>query len=116
MISSTILIVEDEEPIRLLLARTLSDVGYATVAAQTGDEALVILGQHSVQLILLDLHFPGQIDGEELLIELRDRGDEVPIIVVSGWVDDKATVYHPDCVHAVLKKPIQQDHLIEAWS
>ena len=66
-----------------------------------------------MQLILLDLHVPGQIDGEELLFALCDQGDEVPIIVVSGWVDDEATVYHPDCVHAVLKKPIQQDHLIE---
>ena len=42
--AQTILIVEDEEPIRLILARILSDVGYATVAAQTSDEALVILG------------------------------------------------------------------------
>lgn len=111
--AQTILVVEDEDPIRLLLTRILSAAGYATVEAQTGDEALAILGQRSVQLILLDLHMPGQVDGEELLFELRDRGDEVPIIVVSGWVDDETTVYHPDCVHAVLKKPIQKDHLVE---
>jgi DNA-binding response OmpR family regulator len=111
--AQTILVVEDEDPIRLLLTRILSAAGHATVEAQTGDEALTILGQRSVQLILLDLHMPGQVDGEELLFELRDRGDEVPIIVVSGWVDDETTVYHPDCVHAVLKKPIQKDHLVE---
>ena len=111
--AQTILVVEDEDPIRLLLTRILSAAGYATVEAQTGDEALAILGQRSVQLILLDLHMPGQVDGEELFFELRDRGDEVPIIVVSGWVDDETTVYHPDCVHAVLKKPIQKDHLVE---
>ena len=108
-----ILIVEDEEPIRRLLTRILTDAGYTTLEAETGDEALSRLGQAAVQLILLDLHMPGQVDGEELLFQLRDRGDEVPIIVVSGWVDDEATVYHPDCVHAVLKKPIQRDHLLE---
>lgn len=50
---------------------------------------------------------PGPADGEDLLFLLRDRGDEVPIIIVSGWVDDEPTTNHPDCVHAVLTKPIE---------
>lgn len=111
--AQTILIVEDEEPIRRLLTRILADEGYTTIEANTGDQALPLLSEHAVQLILLDLHMPGQVDGEELLFQLRDEGDEVPIIVVSGWVDDEATIYHPDCVHAVLKKPIQRQHLLE---
>ncbi len=108
----TILVVEDEEPVRHLLKSLLLDEGYTVIEAQTADQALVLLGQHTVQLILLDLHMPGQVDGEELLFLLRDQGDEVPIVVVSGWVDDDATIYQPDCVHAVIKKPFQPDHLI----
>ncbi|SVD58610.1 uncharacterized protein METZ01_LOCUS411464, partial [marine metagenome] len=34
---------------------------------------------------------PGQADGKDLLYLLRDRGDDIPIIIVSGWVDDDAT-------------------------
>ena len=109
----TMPIVNDEAALRLMLAQMLADAGYATVEAHTGAKALAVLGKHAVQLILLDLHMPGQFDGEELLFELRNRGDEVPIIIVSGWVDDEAAAYPPDCVHAVLKKPIQRDHLLE---
>jgi CheY-like chemotaxis protein len=72
--------------------------------ADTGDQTLTMLGPNTIQLILLDLHMPGQVDGEELLFQLRDQGDEIPIIVVSGWVDDETIANQPDCVHAVLKK------------
>jgi hypothetical protein len=44
---------------------------------------------------------------------LRDRGDEVPLIIVSGWVDDEATLNQPDCVHTVLKKPVRMEHLAD---
>ena len=47
---------------------------------------------------------PGQADGKDLLYLLRDRGDDIPNVIVSGWVDDDATREQPDCVHAVLKK------------
>ena len=102
--TATILIVDDEEPIRRLFALILADAGYNSLAAETGDKALALLGTNTVDLILLDLHMPGQFDGEELLFRLRDQGDEVPIIIVSGWVDDDATINHPDCVNTILKK------------
>ena len=103
--TATILIVDNEEPIRRLFALILTGFGY---------KALALLGTNTVDLILLDLHMPGQFDGEELLFRLRDQGDEVPIIIVSGWVDDDATINHPDCVNAVLKKPIEHESLIDA--
>ena len=85
--AASILIVEDEEPIRRLLTRILTNAGYTTLEADTGDQALTMLGPNTIQLILLDLHMPGQVDGEELLFQLRDQGDEIPIIVVSGMVE-----------------------------
>jgi two-component system KDP operon response regulator KdpE len=111
--TASILIVDDEEPIRRLLTRILTDAGYTPLEADTGDQALTMLGSNTIQLILLDLHMPGQVDGEELLFQLRDQGDEIPIIVVSGWVDDETIANQPDCVHAVLKKPIQREHLLK---
>ena len=60
-------------------------------------------------VIILDLRMPGPVDGEQLLFTLRDQGNDVPVIVVSGWVDEEVTKQAPDCVHAVLKKPIRVD-------
>ncbi len=108
----TILIVEDEAPIRTLLVRLLASAGYETVEAASADAALDEISQSHFDLILLDLHMPGQVDGEEFLYKMRDNGDNVPIVVVSGWVDDDAAAHHPDSVYAVLKKPIQNDQLI----
>ena len=109
----TVLIVEDEAPIRNLLVRLLVREGYCTAEAASADAALDMLRGNRFDLILLDLHMPGQVDGEEFLYLMRDGGDEVPIIVVSGWVDDDLTQHQPDCVHAVLKKPIQSDQLLQ---
>ena len=66
--TASILIAEDEEPIRRLLTRILTDAGYTTLEADTGDHALT----------MLDLHMPGQVDGEELLFQLRDQSYEIP--------------------------------------
>lgn len=112
-LAATILVVDDEEPVRALLARLLAPENHTVIGASTADEALRIVEQERVDLILLDLHMPGDYDGEQLLYLLRDRGDNVPIIVVSGWVDDEATVNRPDCVHAVLKKPIDRLTLLQ---
>ncbi|MFT5088368.1 MAG: CheY-like chemotaxis protein [Candidatus Latescibacterota bacterium] len=107
-----ILIVEDEPPIRTLLARLLEGAGYETVQASSAEAALSEIRHRQFALILLDLHMPGQIDGEEFLYQMRDSGHDVPIIVVSGWVDDDVADHHPDSVYAVLKKPIQNTKLI----
>jgi len=109
---TTVLVVDDEEPIRVLLNRFLSQEDYRVVTANDVEQALAMLSEQTIDLILLDLHMPGPYDGEELLFLLRDRGDEIPIIVVSGWVDDEATINRPDCVYAVLKKPINHQQLM----
>ncbi len=67
------MIAEDEEPLRRLLTRILTDAGYTTLEADTGDHALTRLGPNTIQLIM-----PGQVDGEELLFQLRDQSYETP--------------------------------------
>ena len=84
---------------RRLILKVIEQHGYAGLAAADAGQALEMLDQHDVDLVLLDLHMPGPTDGEDLLFLLRDRGDEVPIIIVSGWVDEATTSNQPDCVH-----------------
>jgi DNA-binding NtrC family response regulator len=76
-------------------------------------QAMDQLGQQNIDLIILDLRMPGPVDGEQLLFALRDQGNDVPVIVLSGWVDDDISNAPPDCVHAVLKKPIRIDSVAE---
>ena len=108
-----VLIVDDDDQIRRLISQTVEREGYSALAASDAGQALVILDRARVDVVLLDLHMPGPADGEDLLFLLRDRGDDVPIIIVSGFVDDETTTNQPDCVHAVLKKPIEMPHLVE---
>ena len=108
-----ILVVDDETQVRELLLTVMKREGYTVMAAGDAAKALEFLGRDHVDLILLDLHMPGPADGEDLLFLLRDRGDDVPIVIVSGYVDDEVTVNLPDCVHAVMKKPIRIEELVE---
>ena len=108
-----ILVVEDEEPVRTLFIRLLERASYEPIPAENAEEALSLLDRETVDLVLLDLHMPGPVSGEDLLFRLRDKGDQVPIIVISGWVDDEIAANKPDCVHAVLKKPVHAVSFIE---
>jgi len=108
-----VLIVDDDDQIRQLISQSVQREGYAALAASDAGQALEILDRSHVDLVLLDLHMPGPADGEDLLFLLRDRGDEVHIIIVSGFVDDETTTNQPDCVHAVIRKPVEMAHLVE---
>lgn len=108
-----ILIVGGDDAVRRLILTVVDGEGYVGLGPEDAGPALELLDQHTVSLVLLDLHMPGSADGEDLLFLLRDRGDEVPLIIVSGWVDDEATLNQPDCVHTVLKKPVRMEHLAD---
>ena len=55
---------------------------------------------------------PGELDGQELIFTVRDKGENIPIIVVSGWVDDEAAEHQLDCIYTVIKKLIQNQLLL----
>ena len=82
---TTILIVEDEAPIREVLAETLRDEGYAVFVASNGAAALVIVAERRPDLVLTDVMMPG-LDGLGLLRRLRaDSGTAaIPVVVTSA--------------------------------
>jgi len=89
---TSVLVVEDERPMREFLSTTLAANGYAVQEATTAAEALTQATTRVPDLILLDLGLPDR-DGLELTRELR-RASDVPIIVVSarGRESDKVMV------------------------
>ena len=87
---ATILIVDDEPPIRRLLRTTLAAHEYRVVEAANGAEALSAMRHHRPDLVLLDLGLP-DVDGLELIGRLRGLA-HVPIVVLSSRGDEAAKV------------------------
>jgi DNA-binding NtrC family response regulator len=79
----TVLIVDDEKNIRATVARGLRLEGYRTEEAGNGLEALRILDEGGIDLVLLDLQMP-EMDGLELLAAMKDRRSAVPAIVLTA--------------------------------
>jgi DNA-binding response OmpR family regulator len=81
----SVLLVEDDEHIRLALGLALADEGFTVTDAVSGEEALELLAGATFDVVLLDLMLPG-VDGLEVCRLLRARGD-LPIIVVTARAD-----------------------------
>ena len=89
----TVMLVEDDAPLRAALAAGLTSHGYAVVETASAEEAIVMVGQRVPDLVLLDLTLPGA-DGHHALRRLRSF-TAVPIVVLTvrdGKVDKLAAL------------------------
>jgi two-component system, OmpR family, KDP operon response regulator KdpE len=80
---TTVLIIEDEPPIRRLLRVSLNANRFYVTEASSGREALAAIAQEKPEVILLDLGLP-DMDGLSIITTLRAAGDKTPIIVLSS--------------------------------
>ncbi len=87
----TILIVDDEPPIRRLLRTSVGSQGFQVIEAGDGRSALAEVGRSRPDLVILDLGLP-DMDGLEVIRALRVGGDAVPILVLSSRADEKGKV------------------------
>jgi two-component system KDP operon response regulator KdpE len=109
--AATILIVEDEPPIRRLLRATLGANDYRTLEGGTGAEALSAMRHHRPDLVLLDLGLP-DIDGLQLITQIRKLAP-VPIVVLSSRGDEAAKVAALDSgADDYVTKPFGADELL----
>lgn len=110
---TTILIVDDEQPIADIVAEVLSEEGYTTLIASGGEHALAILAVRRADLMLLDLYMPG-VSGIDVLVHLRTSGviDSMPVVVMTAGTVDMADLGRHG-VTRVLPKPFEVDALIE---
>lgn len=86
--SDTLLVVEDDPLIASFVLKALGKWGYDTDWVVRGREALTRLEAGDIALVLLDLGLP-DIDGLDVLRELREGGSEVPVLVVTSRTDPK---------------------------
>ena len=86
--SGTVLVVEDDADVRTLVTAQLEDLGYATLSATTGPEALEILSsRHAprVDLLLTDLMMPGGMTGIELAHRAQTTRPDLKAVLTSGY-------------------------------
>jgi len=82
----TILIVDDEKEIRDLIDIYLKGEGYKTIKAENGEEALEVLSENEIDLIILDIMMP-KLNGIEACLKIREER-EMPIIMLSAKSED----------------------------
>jgi CheY-like chemotaxis protein len=100
---NTILVVEDELLIRLMIAEALREAGFEVVEAANSDEALAILESHApVDLVFSDVRMPGTMDGVALMKRLRESRPNLKLAVASGHSPDWPS---PNLVDAFVGKP-----------
>ncbi len=109
---SRILIVDDEYPVRFALSEVLKKNGFDTLEASSGSQAVAMVKEHDLDLILMDIAMPG-MDGIETLQEVSKIKSDLPVIIVTGHADI------PTAVQAIklgaydfLAKPPHVDRLI----
>lgn len=86
----TVLVVDDEPPIRRFLRTSLGAAGYRVVAAESAAEAIAMLVAESPDVVILDLGLPDK-SGLEVIADIRQRSP-VPIIVLSARDDERSKV------------------------
>jgi len=79
-----LLIVDDQQGIRLLLNEVLKKEGYVTYLAANGAEALRYAEEESIDCVLLDMKIPG-MDGIEILKRLKEKWPQLPVFMMTAY-------------------------------
>ena len=113
--SKKILIIDDNVDIRLSLADILINDGFKVATAKNGLEGLNYLSRHDhPDLILLDLSMP-VMDGYDLMSKIRESSDlrKIPVIIISGEVDEERIHALAMDKLALLQKPLDVQQFID---
>ena len=110
-----VLIVEDEALVAMLMRRNLRLFGYETCAlSATGEASIEDVEAHQPDVVLMDIHLPGRIDGIQAAQEIRDRYG-IPIIFITGYTNETVQVRAEQVGPvAFLTKPAQTYELAAA--
>ena len=114
--TGTVLLVEDEDPVRLFAARALRGKGYTVLEARSGEAALDLLNGENpqVDLMVTDVMMPG-IDGPTLIREVRKDRPHLPVVCISGYSEDALRQRIADAESvAFLPKPFSLKQLAQA--
>jgi CheY-like chemotaxis protein len=114
----TVLVVEDEPTVRSLAESVLQDIGYATLSAANGREALVLLqAEDPIDLLFTDINMPdgaGGFDGLELARSAIELRPELSVLYTTGGARTDGMIALFVEKAGFLQKPYTRDQLLEA--
>jgi two-component system, cell cycle sensor histidine kinase and response regulator CckA len=108
-----VLLVEDENHIRLLVHTILKHKGYQVVEATNGADALAVLRRDDhFDAVLTDLRMP-KMDGRMFLKELKRHYKHIPVVVISAYASADWATDAVNESYACLRKPFTHDQLVD---
>ncbi len=112
---ATILLIDDDEQVRLLFQVVLEEAGYRVLTAENGPHGLRLLPHQEVEVVLVDIFMP-DMDGLELIPRLRQTRPASKIIAISGGSGERnyLDVAKHLGANATLQKPINLQALLDA--
>jgi two-component system copper resistance phosphate regulon response regulator CusR len=108
-----VLVVDDDEAIRKLIAAILRRRGIAVDNVANGEEALKKLGEQTYDLMLLDLMMP-RVDGYSVIERVREQKIPIEIVVVTAAGASQVNAIDRSMVRAVISKPFDVTQLVDA--
>lgn len=113
--TANILVVDDEEVVRLSYRRVLTEECHVEVA-KNGLEALQAMEEHPYDVVLLDVRMPG-MDGMTVLRTIKQKWPESEVVIITGYPSvDSAKEAVRLGAHDYLAKPVAPDEIIRATS
>ena len=107
----SVLVVDDQEPIRETMVITLRREGYETQAAESGEQALEIISRRHFDLVITDLRLAG-MDGIRVLKQVKVKSPDTEVVVITGYGTIEGAV---DAIKSgaydYLTKPFQPEEL-----
>ena len=111
-----LLVIDDEEVVRLLFKDALEELGHTVITAETASKGLELVKQQDFALVFLDLKMPG-IDGAELFHQIKTTKPKLPVIIMTGYPNSdimaRALAYSP---FGVINKPFGELDIVRAVS
>ena len=108
----TILVADDDPYIGKILSDRLESLGYRVLRSTGGKEALEVLERHDPQLALLDIAM-ADITGIDVLKEIRRRGRDFPVVMITAYGSIELTVEAMrEGAYDFIPKPFKLDHIV----
>jgi CheY-like chemotaxis protein len=112
--AKTILCCDDEVEICKLLSEEIESAGYHTICCYSGNQAIRILSNHKIDLVLSDMKMPDG-DGLTLLQHIREKDSKLPaVFIVTAYTHVSEEILLKAGAQAIFHKPIDMERLIEA--
>ena len=109
----TVLVVDDERNMLMVMEMALEEAGYRVLTAERGEDAVAMLRDPDLAVILSDLKMPG-MSGEEFIARCQRERPDAPVIVVTAYGSIRSAI---ECIQAgasdYIHKPIDQGEMQE---